>query len=271
MQKEIVMDEYESKLPSALRSAGYTIQQYFKSKGYGFPDFRWIQTSLIRPSFQHLCFGFKNQVYSVLIALMQPDKQLLISSQDVENQIRECRSNNIIASIIVLNSNSFRPVLSPGGFPLMSTYALEKKNVDIDPFNMNLTEKIEMSPWEIHSIGVQIVREDIENDGGKICSYTDVLGIYPNIWFEKDHIQSPVFVSVSGYGRKDETKPLTLDLRMRTRLSAHKCFKAEVSVENVDDPSKPLYRGDPVSVDYDGIEPFDLEKDSIDGEVFLIK
>jgi beta-xylosidase len=50
-----------------------------------------------------------------------------------------------------------------------------------------MSKQIEMSEWELRNFAIQIVRNSITEGGAsEIISFTDVLGVDPQIWFEDD-------------------------------------------------------------------------------------
>lgn len=266
------MSEYLYKLPTALQSAGWTIQKYFKDEGFDMPVFRWIQTTLQMPAFQHLCFGFKNLVYSVLIVILKSDRSLMFDEKDVRNQLRECKANNLIPCIIMLNDNTFRPVLQSFSFPLMSTYKLiaNAKEQPVKPGFFNTAEDVEMSPWEINSFGIQVVRDDVEKSGGKILSYSDVISVHPNIWFEKEGRRAMVFVEVHA-GTQFNTEPVVMSPKSKAKLRIYDCYKAEVKLGwDWTDEHRKLMRGEPSYVSYPGLKKISID-DIPDGESFEVR
>lgn len=271
-----MLTEYEKKLPRALQRAGYTIQSYFKERSYlrergpnkeiefDISKFRWIQTSLQMPAFQHLCFGLKNQVYSVLILLMDSQRRLHFREQDVDNQLRECERNNMIPSIIILNDTpDMLPVYQSFNFPVVSTYRLLGKDKDIRPSAFDLECNVVMSPWEIHSFGIQVVRDDIESNGGKILSFCDVIGVSPNIWFEKKGKISTVFVSVKSPLFSTDFKSVKLNPQTKEKYKKYGLYKAEVDIGGRDSQ---LIRGKPNYVGFNGLKEITVDaiKTSLD-------
>src|SRR5690606_3377893 len=48
--------------------------------------------------------------------------------------------------------------------------------------------KVEMSEWELRNFAIQIIRDHIEKSiKGNVLSYSDVIGIDPQVWFEDQH------------------------------------------------------------------------------------
>lgn len=245
------------KLSVAVQYAGAEIQRYFKKCGYGFPEFRWIQTELQQPAFQHLCFGFKNRIYSVLVAIVMADGRIMMDEQTVDNQLRECEKNNLISGVIPMREylHYYNPMTRMEEFPLVNTAWFLARCSPIrlvSPRFYDLEEEIEMSPWEVHSLAIQVVRDDIIKHGGRVLSYCDIIGIHPSIWFEQEKGKAFVFVqSLSGGTPVGEEIRLSPDIR--EKLKGYGCYRARVSVASAE-PGKPLLRSKPCFIDYKGLE-----------------
>ncbi len=251
-------------LPKAIVIAGEALDKYFRGISEGEHDFRWIQVSLEYPAFHHLCFGFKNQIYSVIIAILDEENKIVIDPTLVGNQERECMENNLLPCMIILKKG--RPLLQ---FPLVCTEKLDYKDArSVNPKDLDLTERIPISKWEVSSIGVEIVRNSLTKESAIIHSYSDVIGIRPNIWFEKDGQMSTVFVSTKGSGHSINCKDITLSKEDRKRIENFKCYTAHVEISSPDSPT--LYRGEPFFVKYDGLKPLNLNTVK-DGETYFIR
>ncbi|MCR5760748.1 MAG: hypothetical protein K6F82_01925 [Sphaerochaetaceae bacterium] len=133
--------QYMEYLPKALVIAGEAIDKYFRGISEGEHDFRWIQVTLEYPAFQHLCFGFKNQIYSVIIAILDEENKIVIDPTLVENQERECLYNNMLPCMIIIRNG--RVVTE---FPLVNTGTLDYKDTEsVNPKDLNLTERVPVS------------------------------------------------------------------------------------------------------------------------------
>lgn len=239
-------DEYIRLLPTGLRAAGWYIQKYFQDKGIGCPDFRWIQTTLQKPAFQHLCFAYGGNIYSVLIEIQTPQGNY-ISEQDTDNQIRECADNDLTACIIPLRIADFKPVVSD--VHLIAT------DTRLPIIMQKRSSPVPMSPWEINSLGVQIVRDEIVSQGNKLLSYCDVLHIEPQIWYE-DRYGKRCYVivdAVVGIGTKNPEHKLNHNLLMK--FIDYDGYYAEVGISDpMDMTSTTLYRDSGFYINYKGLQ-----------------
>ena len=53
----------------------------------------------------------------------------------------------------------------------------------IDPVALVTDEKIEMTPWEVHDMAVQVVRDYLEGQGFQLMSWQGNPEVDPSIWF----------------------------------------------------------------------------------------
>ncbi len=250
--------DYINSLPKARIIAGSAINDYFKKFHKGGSDFRWIQTTLQYPAFQHLCFGFKNQVYSIILALVDPDGRIAVDPRFVENQKRECRKNRMVACMILIKGDSVVSLFPTAPFPLTSTYYLDgMEDIDVSPGAMDLDTKMELSEWEVSSIGVQVVRDSVVKEGASILSYSDIVDISPNLWFEKDGKKSMVFIKTKGNGYSVNYEPIRLDKQRKRQFSQYGCYSAEIEIRSAS--GNHLFRGEPFFVKYTGLERVDID------------
>ena len=198
-------EAYIVNLPKALQIAGVTIQGYFETLGISRPEFTWLQTSPINPSFQHICFRHRFDVYSILIAIHglqsrdgKDDDGIIVSKQDYDNLLAEAEKNNLIPCIAPVALRAQLPMLN--GLNLINAISGEPValNYDVDP------KQVSMSAWEINSMGVQFVIQQLQKQNLKVNSYCDVVGIEPQIFFEKDGKASYVIVRSIPIGKKAE-------------------------------------------------------------------
>lgn len=87
-------------------------------------------------------------------------------------------------------------------------------------------ENVPMSEWEINSMGIQTVVNYLRQQNLKIMSYCDVVGIEPQIWFEKNGKMSYVIVRSIPIGKRKEDFPVNNNLLLR--LSDYDGYFADV-------------------------------------------
>lgn len=161
--------------------AGVTLQEQFKKLGGKLDephDFRWVKAELTWPSFDHLTFAYGNRVFSVLVDAVV-DGRSSISRQAMDRFLQATRENNLIACVFPVRTESMRP--TSAGWNLFDAVEL----TPLDPESFDMSEQIVMSEWELRNFAIQIVRDSITRDGrSEVLSFTDVLGVDPQIWFQ---------------------------------------------------------------------------------------
>ena len=253
----------------ARNEAGVRLQEQFKKfAGRVEPqhDFRWIKADLTWPSFDHLTFGYKNQVFSVLVDLVQ-DRRGTLTSKEVKRCIDACTENNLVPCLFPVDARSFRPLKD--GWNLSSP----ESGAAVVPEDSVDDVKVEMSEWELHNFAIQIVRDHIEkNMKSSILSYCDVLGIDPQIWFQ-DQQSNRCWVIVRNFAilRGSESTEFKGIETRNPQLVPYDGYFAAVSVASSEpftvdldaklvplskrfDGSSPIYRGDGFYVNFKGLE-----------------
>ena len=151
---------YNGILPMCYQIGGKSVQDYVSSKGLSHPDFAWLQTNLVRPSFQHLCFRYLSDVYSIIIAVHgfslgegKDDDRIIVSKQDYENLVRESKKNNLVPCFLPIAARPQLPMIN--GIHLI--HAITGEIIKLD--GRVSEQQIPMSEWEINSLGVQTVTQ----------------------------------------------------------------------------------------------------------------
>lgn len=204
---------YTDNLPKAIQIAGYAIQSFIEAQGINQNEFSWLQTSLISPSFQHICFRYHSDVYSILIAMhgcQSPDEkngdEIILSKQDYDNLLTESEKNNLIPCIAPVALTAQLPMLN--GLNLI--HAISGKPIVLN--SSTESKQVAMSKWEINSMGVDVVVQYLQEQNLKVKSHCNMLGIQPQIWFEMDGKTSYVIVHSIPIGERSEKFPICKDL-----------------------------------------------------------
>ncbi len=218
---------YQEFLPKALQIAGSHIQKYISDNGISMPEFSWIQTQLLHPAFQHLCFRMGSQVYSILIAIHgfrsnngQEDDNVVVFKREYDNLLTECQKHDLTPCIF--------PVAARPGVPMLEEpyliHAMTGEYIRLE--RTTSEENVPMSEWEINSMGIQTVVNYLRQQNLKILSYCDVVGIEPQIWFEKNGKMSYVIVRSIPIGKRKIEFPVNNNLLLR--LSDYDGYFADV-------------------------------------------
>lgn len=239
---------YQEFLPTAMQIAGQSIQNYINERGFQFPDFTWIKTDLMAyPSFHHISFRYGAQVYAILIAIHgfqtpdgNEDDRIVVSKRDYENLIHESEKHNLIPCIIPIAARPQLPMIR-------NTHIInavsEEPIVFSEPYPNG---GVAMSEWEIYNMGINQVVNYLEKQGHKIHKYCDVVGIYPQIWFDKDGKTSYVIVRSIPIGLRDENFVIHKELLLK--VSDYDGYFADLHFANEHNngafEDKTLWRGE---------------------------
>ena len=255
---------YEEKLSTGLRASGWYIQKYFRNQGIEFPDFKWIQSELNYPAFQHLAFAYKGNIYSILMEFVNSDGNHILP-QDIKNQICECKKNDMIACTIPLDYETYEPLLE--GNHLISTETRE--NISFGERKGNVV----MSAWEINNFGVSIVKDQLRKEGKKIISSCDLLTVEPQIWFENEFGKRCYVIVNIISGNTPEAVNYKLNHQLLLELLNYDGYYAEVGIfpsdaiaydsegkivplgkrDSMTDPKEILFRGKGFYINYTGL------------------
>lgn len=266
---EITPGEPSELFLKARNAAGLVLQNEFnkrKGKVAKPKDYKWIKAELTYPSFDHLTFGHGNQVFSVLVELLEEGKSYLTDNER-SRFIKATEENHLVPCIFRIALPEMKPV--DDGWNLIHISSGRK----IDPEAMATDEDIPMSEWELRNFAIQIVRNHITQEkGGKVMSFCDVMEIDPQIWFEDckgqpcwvvvRHLRNPEEENYSQWIGLEKTSP---------QLTSYDGFFAGVFLASsaailrdlqgrIIPPSErftgkaPLYRGDQFNAKFKGLQ-----------------
>lgn len=184
-----------------------SLNDYFGSMGmeYGH-GWSWLQTYPQKMSFQHLCISYKSYVLCIIIGLYRIEDgrgQLFVNSQYIDNLLRECKKYNLTPCIFVIDCADGSPCYK-------EPYLLDARTHE--PLDLAKIEEDNggvMSDWEINNIGVSCVCEYLKKQGITKIAYSDVIGIHPQIWFEKDGEQCYALVRSIPAGLHEQKYEIT--------------------------------------------------------------
>lgn len=138
--------------------------------------------------------------------------------------------------------------------------AFEKEWSETD---YDLNAEIELSDWEIHDFGIQVVRQTLEKEGHQIFGWNSDEGSLIQIFTSIDGKLTHIVVNTVRYPKKEaEFKPeiIRRAAEYAAREGAH-LQMASVSLASADDPFdsdgkniKPIYRGAGVFPRFTGLE-----------------
>lgn len=142
---------------------------------------RWIKGYLTYPAFEHLSFSYKNQIFCVVVDIIDENtKKSCLPDKTKNLLIKECEKNNLIPCLYkVLVDNPQNPVYNTlkqysDGWNLFDA----RNNEPIIPEQLGIDNLVEMSKWELNDFAIQVVRNYItDNLKLKILSYQNIISI----------------------------------------------------------------------------------------------
>lgn len=140
---------------------------------------------------EHLSFAYGNQLFFVFI---EADDVESPSSKDLF--LRSASEAMAIPAVLKMSRDAFgdfKPVFDGWGLRRMGTHER------VVPESMADDTPIDMSDWELHDFGVQVVAERLAADGAIVLSKQSSPHVDPSIWFEDEQGMSCVVVRTARY------------------------------------------------------------------------
>lgn len=268
MSYQIDTNEPSELFLKARNAAGLALQEQFKREGGKVAppiDYKWVKAELTWPSFDHLTFGYGNQIFSVLVDLNDAGRSGL-THQEINRCVEACEENHLIPCALEIDAVSMKPPSTGWNLSHLITHK------PVIPEEWSNSDKIEMSEWELRNFCIQIVRNHIEESGGEVQSFCDVPAIDPQIWF-KDKSGNPAWVLVRHFPQivGDEKSAWIGFEKSNPQLSGFDGYLAAVSIASGEpillsrdggiiplsqrfSGDTPLYRGDKFYIKFEGLQ-----------------
>ena len=227
--------------------AGEYIQQIMKTK----ENCHWIKSEMTRPFFDHFNFRYENQVFSILIDIVDFNNNSLIPPEFIKRQLGESKKNNLIpCTFRVKVADMSEPIYETveDGWNLIHT---ETKN-EIIPEELISDKKVLMSEWELHNFALMQMRYIMKQSNIEIMSFQDIIGVDPQLWY-RDENGNQCWVVIRHYTDEkkiEKPKDLTEITRRCFKFSGY--FAGFVFSSNTG--GKKIYRGDSIGVRFLGLE-----------------
>jgi hypothetical protein len=214
----------------------------------------WLKADLDGPSLEHLSFRLGNQLFFVM--LEDIDRKLAIPRNDAGLH-RIADGCNGVPCIMLMSKRSGSWAPHRTGWGLIDA----RTGHDIDPVALITDARIEMTDWEVHDFAVQVVRQNLEDEGRQIMSTQGDPSLDPSIWFVGR--SGPEWVIVRS-ARMPATDPEQPDnwpaIAEQCKAMGTVGYFASVVVASRGDafdpnvPSRPLWRGHPMAVRFKGLQ-----------------
>jgi len=230
--------------------------RHIEDKGVG-ESHSWLRAHLNPPFLEHLSFRLGNQLFYIRLEDIDGRLQTPGDISGLVSIAEGCAGHACIMPM-QMKGAGWEPAET--GWGLLDAITLKR----IHPPALVSDKKIVMTDWELHDFAVQVVRTEIENDGGDLISWTSNPGVNPSVWFTGESGQEWVVVRAIRYPQKTAQPPEDLDaVRAHFKTLGYSGYFASVAVASADDPfdaqpgdngsAAPLYRGHGLYVSYGGL------------------
>jgi hypothetical protein len=206
----------------------------------------------------HLSFYLGNQLFFVFVeAVLDGGVILPFESRAAERFLDSAE----VAKAIPCRLRIVRTVggwqVSPPGWGMVHA----ESGQSIEPPALVDDRQIEMSDWELHDFGIEVVRNYLSDEGMTVAEWQSNLRIDPSIWFQDGERLCWAVVRSVRYPAMEAPRPVALDkIRASCDPYGDNGYFASVSAANSDDPfdgknPMPLFRGCGMYVRFTGVEP----------------
>ncbi|WIM05879.1 MAG: hypothetical protein OHM77_00895 [Candidatus Nitricoxidivorans perseverans] len=218
----------------------------------------WLRAHPYPPFLEHLSFRLGNQLFFIRV-------------EDVDGKINGPGSlRGLFALAEGANGHACilpmqKQLLGGNWLPVHPGWGIvdAQSRRPIDPVALVTDEKIEMTPWELHDMAVQIVRDHLETQEFQLMSWQGNPEVDPAIWYIGDS-KGPEWVVVRSvrYPENHAHRPqnwqlIAADCSRISRIG-HFASVAMVSMEqpfsSENEPAIPLWRGYGMHVRFTGVE-----------------
>ena len=187
----------------------------------------WLRADL--PCFrEHLSFALGNQLFFIQFCDVNQPENGWLALNRLEMAVEDA---NGIACLMPMESKSgeWHPVFDGWGLTDLTG------ETALNPVDLITDEPIEMTDWEIHDAGIQVVRDHLKQNGWEINSWQSDLEVDPSIAAMKDGQLYAFVVRNSNKGNEIGQRPSDykeIDERMKQRGVVTKFVGLKIADEN---------------------------------------
>lgn len=138
----------------------------------------WLRAEL-PPFREHLSFALGNQLFFIQIFDIDALNNGWLQENRLSNAVNDTQGIGCLMPMKKI-CETWKPVEMNWGLVDMHS-----RN-PLNPFDLVTDEPILMTPWEIHDVGIQSVREYLADNGWTIASWQTDLDVDPSIFADKD-------------------------------------------------------------------------------------
>ena len=251
---QISMNESSEEFTTCWQAAGRHLVNQVETG-----SLKFLRSRLTPPIQEHLSFIIGNQLFFIhvrdVFSGMTPPSGL-------EACINVAELSKGIPCILDMHLDRFGDwAAAEAGWGLKHAVSSEP----INPVELISNEKIEISDYELFDFCVQVVREQIEKEGGEVLNWNSDPRISPSLFFQ-DAEENVHFVVVcpSRYPGEPLIPNNLSEIKLSVSGVSESGFYAPITVVSADDPFDPdvassgnflpLWRGHPYFVKYKQLE-----------------
>lgn len=250
---DIEMQEMSQKFLKCWQSAGKHLNNQVQGGIHS-----WLRTDPYPPFLEHLSFRLGNQLFFIRIEDVDEKTQ---GPGNLRGLLAVAEGNHGHACLLPMKRSFFGGTWLPdrNGWGLVDA----KTKKPIDPISLVTDQKIEMTPWELQDMAVQVVRDYLKKQGYQIMSWQGNPEVDPAIWFIGDSKGAEwVVVRTIAFPENQACRPSNWQAIASecSRLSrvGHFASVALVSAkqpfQSPEEQSVPLWRGHAMHVRFTGLE-----------------
>lgn len=218
----------------------------------------WLRGHPYPPFLEDLSFRLGNQLFFVRIEDVQGKAQ---GPSSMHGLAAAAKHANGIACVLPMKRKLFGGswVADLPGWGLLDAQTRKP----INPVSLVTDENIQMTPWEVHDMAVQIVRGYLQNEGLELMSWQGNPKVDPSIWFVGKS-EGPEWVVVRSveFPAKSAHRPTNwaaiADNCLKLSPTGHFASVAVVSVnqpfKSSEEAAEPLWRGHGMHIRFTGLE-----------------
>lgn len=220
----------------------------------------WLKCNLLSPFLEHFSFRIGNRLFFVRIEDVDGRLKIPGSLWGLQRIAEACGGTACLMRM-KRSGRGWGPY--DGGWGLVDHPSLQT----IDPHRLVTDELVEMTDWEVHSFGIQVVRHHISEKASVIETYQDDPELSPSIWYTIGQERRYVIVRTCRYPAEPPQPDSKLtSIVDRLKNEADGGDFAALSVASINDafdpsgeiPATPLWRGHGLTVKFAGLQPLML-------------
>lgn len=194
----------------------------------------WLRAEL-PPFREHLSFTLGNQLFFIQIMDVDHPHNGWVQNSRLQSAVTDAQG---IACLMPMRKTGqeWHPVQK--GWGLIDPQTLQI----INPIDLVTDTPVLMTPWEIHDVGIQVVRTYLKDNGWTIASWQTDLNVDPSIFAQKGDYFCGVVVRTSNKGPDKGKRPLNaanIAELMRSRGWGAKFVGLKIAAR--DDPFDPMF------------------------------